>query len=81
LAISNLRRVSSDKALPYAKGVGAEDSYVKSCIRHGEIRFTVLSYFLVRRAIVFLFNGTFNDSLAKDCHFFMCIHKRQALKL
>lgn len=81
MAISNLRRISSDKAMLYAKGVGAEDSHVKSCIRHGKIRFTVLSCDIARRAIGIPFNGTFNDSLAKDCHFFMCIHKRQALKL
>lgn len=51
MAISNVRIVSFDKVMPYAKGVGAEDSYVKGCIRHGKIIFAVLSCWRARRAI------------------------------
>ena len=72
MTISSIRIVSSDKVMPYVKGVGAEDSYVKGCIRHGEIIFAVLSYRKVRRAIgIRSFNGTFNDSLTRTVIFFV----------
>ena len=72
MTISNAWCISSDKAMRCVKGVGAEDGYVKSCIRHGEIRFAVLSYRKVRRAIgIRSFNGTFNDSLTRNFIFFV----------
>lgn len=62
-----------DKAMPYAKGVGAEGSYVKSCIRHGEIRFAVLSCFIARRAIgICFFDGTFMIAFTRLS--FFCVY-------
>lgn len=80
MTISTVRTESFDKAAPYAKGVGAEGSYVKNCIRHGEIRFAVLSCIGMHGELsVFVFcNGAFDDSLAKTVIFFVYIHKRQA---
>ena len=49
--MSIIRVSSSDEAHLYEKGVGAEDSHVKGCIRRGEIRFIALSHQMMRRAI------------------------------
>lgn len=78
MAISNLRIISSDKVMPYVKGVGAEDSYVKDCIRHGEIRFAVLSYFMVRRAIGIRFTELLMIAFA-GLSFFLCIYIKDRL--
>ena len=79
MTISNAWCISSDKAMRCVKGVGAEDGYVKSCIRHGEIRFAVLSYRKVRRAIgIRFFDGTFYDSLTKTV-IFLCVYIKDRL--
>ena len=78
MAISNIRIISSDKVMTYVKGVGAEDSYVKDCIRHGEIRFTVLSYLLVRRAIGFRFTELLMIAFT-GLSFFLCIYIKDRL--
>ena len=49
--MSIMRITSPDKVMPHKKGVGAEDSHVKDCIRRGEIRFIALSHQKMRRAI------------------------------
>lgn len=54
--MSTVRIISPDEVMPYGKGVGAEDSHVKGCIRHGEIIFAVLSCRKARRAIVVIFD-------------------------
>lgn len=76
--MSNIRIISSDKVMLYVKGVGAEDSYVKDCIRHGEIRFTVLSYLSVRRAIGFRFTELLMIAFT-GLSFFLCIYIKDRL--
>ena len=63
MTISSALIVSPDKMMQCMKGVGAEGDYVKNRFRHDKIRFIVLSYRLVRRAIGYLFDESFDDSL------------------
>ncbi len=78
--MSIIRISSSDKAHLYEKGVGAEDSHVKGCIRRGEIRFIALSRKMRGELSVVIFDIHLMIALP-DCHFFMLIHKRQAKEL
>ena len=55
MAISIIRTVSLDGVSPYKKGVGAEDSHVKGCIRRGKIRFVALSHKMCGELSVFVF--------------------------
>ena len=79
--MSIMRVLSSDEAHLYEKGVGAEDSHVKGCIRRGKIRFIALSRQKARRAIGSHFFDIHLMIALPDCHFFMLIHKRQAKEL
>ncbi|HAL63840.1 MAG TPA: hypothetical protein DCO93_05290 [Clostridiales bacterium] len=73
MTISTIRWQALTKLCRMRKGVGAEGSYVKSCIRHGEIRFAVLSCFIARRAIgICFFDGTFMIAFTRLS--FFCVY-------